>query len=241
MAAEIFVASTYPESTKAMGSLFDEEPTTPSLAPPAELIGEDAENEIRRTMYFELFMRHLTKKETLTNHLHSFFTILWGQCSPGIQSKMRSSVQFLSKKENGGCAWLIEKIRQVIFNFTPRRYRLMSFSESKVELLWYQQGYISHPSVFRQVHWHEWSGGSFGEEKGILNFVDKYDLRVIDVVPASNPVSPVLPPFVMLRIGENFSRDEVTTRLKPYDEYFDLIRDYQSSLRRWERKDRKYR
>ena len=107
MAAEGFVTSTYPESAKAMGSLFDEEPTTPSLATPAEPIGEDAENEIRRTMYFELFKRHLTKKETLSNHLHSFCTIIWGQCSPGIQSKIRSSVQFLIKKREGGCAWLI--------------------------------------------------------------------------------------------------------------------------------------
>ena len=91
VATEVYVAATYASSAKVLGSLFDDEPSLPTLAPPPEPVGEDAENELRRMMYMEHYKRHLTKSEQLTNTLHSLFTIIWGQCSPGIQSRIRSS------------------------------------------------------------------------------------------------------------------------------------------------------
>ena len=75
VATEVYVAATY-ASAKVLGSLFDDEPSHPTLAPPPEPVGEDAENEPRRIMYMEKYKRYLTKSEQLTNTLHSLFTII---------------------------------------------------------------------------------------------------------------------------------------------------------------------
>ena len=164
MATEVYVAATYASSAKVLGSLFDDEPSLPTLAPPPEPVGEDAENELRRVMYMERYKRHLTKSEQLTNTLHSLFTIIWGQCSPGIQSRIRSSIQFLIKKEEGDCALLLEEIRKVMFNFSNGRYRLKTLLEGKSEVLRFQQGRLPTFEFFEKylekVHGYERGGGS---------------------------------------------------------------------------------
>ena len=78
VATEVYVTATYASSAKVLGSLFDDEPSLPTLAPPPEPVGEDAENELLRVMYMERYKRYLTKSEHLTNTLHSLFTIIWG-------------------------------------------------------------------------------------------------------------------------------------------------------------------
>ena len=125
----------------------------------------------------ELFKRHLNEKDLLTNHLHSLFTILWGQCSPGIQSKIRSSIDYLIRKEEGDCAWLLEEIRQVMYDFTSSRYRLKTLLEAKLELLRYQQGRMSTIQYFNKylekIHAYERCGGSIGQVEGVLKFIDE--------------------------------------------------------------------
>ena len=188
---EVYVAATYASSAKSLGSLFHDEPSLPTLAPPPEPVGEDADNELRRVMYMEKYKRYLTKSEQLTNTLHSLFTIIWGQCSPGIQSRIRSSFQYLIKKEEGECAWLIEEIRKVMFNFNNGRYCLKTLLEGKLEILRFQQGRLSTFEYFEKylekVHGYERGGGSFGQEKGILDFVDEYDVGVINAKPGKKP------------------------------------------------------
>ena len=155
----MYVAATYASSAKVLGSLFDDEPNLPTLAPPPEPVGEDAENELRRVMYMGRYKRYLTKAEQLTNTLHSLFTIIWGQCSPGIQSRIRISIQFLIKKEEGDCAWLIEEIRKVMFNFRDGRYRLKTLLEDKLEILRFQQRRLTTFEYFEKylekVHGYE--------------------------------------------------------------------------------------
>ena len=108
---EVFVAKQYPKSARAMSSLFGGTPKNPSLAPPPEPIGEDREDDLTIRCYLEDRKEHLKLAKELENSLHSFFTVLWGQCSPGIQSKLSSKLDFLIKKEAGDCSWLLDEIR----------------------------------------------------------------------------------------------------------------------------------
>ena len=134
-AAEVFVATKFPKSSKTMNSLFDDPPIYPSLAPPPDSVRDDIESIFRQTVYMTLLKKHLEEKEILANNLHSFFTILWGQCSPGLQSKIRGKVEYLLRKEDGDCAWPIDEIRQVLYNFSSGRYKLKNLYESKLNLL----------------------------------------------------------------------------------------------------------
>ena len=72
---------------------------SPSLSPPVELVGDDVDNTFKCKVYFELLRRHLNEKETMTNNLHSLFSILWDQCSAGVQSKLTGKIENSSRKK----------------------------------------------------------------------------------------------------------------------------------------------
>ena len=119
LATEVRVASNFSATSKAKKSLFEDTPKNPSLSPPTELIGYDADNGFKCKTHFKLFKRYLNDNETLTNNIHSLFSIIRGQSSPGIQSRLKGKVEYLIKKENGDCAYLLQEIRQAMLITTP--------------------------------------------------------------------------------------------------------------------------
>ena len=49
---------------------------------------------------------------------HGLFVLLWGQCKPGIQNKLRVVPDLALRKESGDCAWLFNEIRQVMYEYS---------------------------------------------------------------------------------------------------------------------------
>ena len=139
LAGEVYAAANYPKTAKLLSTLFEDTPTNQFLTPPTEPVGDDSESTLRVTVYMEMLKRHLNEKEVLASNLHSFFTVLWGQCSAGIQCKLRRTLAFLVKREDEDCAWLLEPIRQVKFNFSSGRYRLRNLFDAKIDLLKFRQ------------------------------------------------------------------------------------------------------
>ena len=192
----------------------------------------------------ELFKRRLTEKDSLSNNLHSFFTILWGQCSPGIQSKIKTSIDFLIKKEDSDCDWPIEEIRQVIFNFTTSRYRLQTLLETKLDLMKLQQGRMStiqyFDKYFEKIHPYEREGGSFGQEKGVLKFVYENHYAFINAQPGPKPKLSAVPSFTPLGEGDILNREQIEQVMEPYKMYVDTMKNYHRESRPWENVKARY-
>ena len=197
LAGEVYAAANYPKTSKLLSSLFEDTPTNPPVVPPAEPVGDDAESTLRVTVYMEMLKRHLNEKEVLTNNLHSFFTVLWGQCSPGIQCRLRGKIEFPIKKEDGDFAWLLEEIRQVMYNFSSGRYRLRTLFDAKLDLLKFRQGRLPTFRYFKkylqQINAFERGGGSIGIDKGIVSYVETWHEDVLDAHPGPPPLQPDAP------------------------------------------------
>ena len=196
--AEVYVASNYPKSARTMSCLFEEQPRQPSLTRPLEPVGGAANNHLQVTMFMEDLKRFNSDEAALSNNLHSFFTILWGQCSPGVQAKVRSKMEFLVKKEGGDCAWLIEEVRQVLFNLGTGKQRIKVLHQAKLELLRFQQGRLPTVTYYDKfvqiVYAYERSGGTLGNDKGVLAYVDKCNQDVRNLHPGEKPVPPIVTP-----------------------------------------------
>ena len=111
-AAEVFAAVKFPKSAKALSCLFQDPPRHPSIKEPDKPMGEDRKDNLMVQLYLEEAKRAAHEKTFLDNALHGMFTILWGQCSPGIQAKVKANQLFSTKKEQGECAWLLNNVRQ---------------------------------------------------------------------------------------------------------------------------------
>jgi hypothetical protein len=97
-AAEVFAAVKFPKSSKSMALLFRDPPRHPFIKEPDKPMGEDRKDNLMVQLYLEEAKRAAKEKTLLDNALHGMFTILWGQCSPGVQAKVKASQSFQSKK-----------------------------------------------------------------------------------------------------------------------------------------------
>ena len=96
---EVYVAENYPKSAKSMRTLFNDPPANPTVDPPEEPTGADAESRLKIAIHMDKVGRYHVAKDTLENNLHSLFTVLWGQCSPGIQGRLKGLSQFIQRKK----------------------------------------------------------------------------------------------------------------------------------------------
>ena len=223
-----------------MSTLFEDTPTNPSVVPPAEPAGDDAESTLRVKVYMEMLKRHLNEKEVLTNNLHSFFTVLWGQCSPGIQCKLRGKIEFLIKKEDGDYAWLLEEIRQVMYNFSSGRYRLRTLFDAKLDLLKFRQGRLPTFRYFekylQQINAFERGGGSIGIDKGIVSYVETWHEDVLDAHPGPPPLQPDAPQIFDGERLDVYTTAEVDAIRDPLEAYIHAMDAYDRACKKWERK-----
>ena len=43
--------------------------------------------------------------------------VAWGQCSPIMQSKLKSSADYKIKNKECDCIWILKEIQAIMFNF----------------------------------------------------------------------------------------------------------------------------
>ena len=196
LATEVYVASNFPDTSKTMSPLFQPDPRNPSLSPPPEPTGDDADNNLKVTVYMKRLERHLDEEKLLANNLHRLFTIIWGQCSLGIQAKLKAKVEFLIKKEDGDCAWLINEVKQLMLGLGSGKYPLKVLAQAKIDLLRFQQGrlptIVYYEKYMELVHAYERRGGELGNESEMLTYIDKWHGDVSDLDPAQCLVPPRL-------------------------------------------------
>ena len=181
----------------------------------------------------------------LENSLHSFFTVLWGQCSPGIQSKLSSKLDFLIKKDAGDCSWLLDEIRQAMFNFSSGRYPIKVLHEAKLDLIRLKQGRKTSPIQYYHqfmecVRVVECGNGTFGEDLATLDLVDRESQRIIDADPGPRPTIPRTPDDPLVDEQDVFTFEEVTQKYIHVTSFVTDMVTYEEELRRWQAKQKRF-
>ena len=231
---EVYVAENFPKSAKSMRKLFNDPPSNPIITPPEEPTGANAESRLQIALHMDKVGRYHVAKDTLENNLHSLFTVLWGQCSPGVQGRLRGLTQFLPKKEAHDCSWLLEEIRQVMYNSSSGRYKLKLLYEAKLDLLKFTQGRLGVNEYFDtfmdKVDAFEYAGGELGQDHGILLYVDQHFEGLLDTAPGTPPISPPPPDLLELGGRNTFTVDEVEELTIPLETYISSVENYVADM-----------
>jgi hypothetical protein len=60
----------------------------------------------------------------------AIYAIVWGQCSPMMQTKLRSLADFTAKDKAHDCGWIIKEIQAVTHRFEGTRYAFISLTDA---------------------------------------------------------------------------------------------------------------
>ena len=57
------------------------------------------------------------RKRQLSDNKRALYMVVWGQCSPAMQSKIKSSLKYKLMNQECDVVWLLKEIQSVIFKF----------------------------------------------------------------------------------------------------------------------------
>ena len=108
----------------------------------------------------------------------------------------------------------------MLFNLGSGKYRVKVLYQAKLELLRFQQGRLPTITYYEKymqlVHAYERSGGTLGNDKGVLAYIDEWNADVRNLHPGDKPNSPKVTPTLRRVHDENFTDDSFD--LEPFQE-----------------------
>jgi len=168
-ALERYACKTY---TSDMRTLFEKEMLLPTIqkpmkpAPGADEV--DIEGYVQEKKYFSKELR------TLSKELRAFFSVIYGQCSQNVRTKLQCFEELEVWKQSGDCEKLLEAIEQVLMKYEHQKNPYLMLYRQQRYLTSYKQK--EHQTLSRyyevfntMVEGFERFGGSFVQPY----FVDK--------------------------------------------------------------------
>lgn len=101
-------------------TLFDEHISLPLLTRPTRKTGDDAD-ELDAEEYREEVKEYVKEKKTLSKALRSLFSVVWGQCSVSVTTRLLALEELQEWKETGQVDELLKSIRQEMMSHQHQR------------------------------------------------------------------------------------------------------------------------
>ena len=158
-----------------MSTLFEDKPTNPIIVEPDPPTGPNRTDHILVQVYLDERKRALNRADDLRNSKFAFFEVLYGQCFPGVQSKLKGFYDLDNRREDGDCAWLLTQVRQIALDFSQAAHPISAVHNAKVELFRLRQNHYSltdyHSKFLELVEVAEFGGASFGEDPAVSKYL----------------------------------------------------------------------
>ena len=140
------IKTTYKETYMEIASLFSNPMTQPTVKRPAPL-GEDA-TEDDKVIRNEKLKIYTKKTDALEQNMIAVHTIIWGQASPTMQTKIKSIKNYETKADNYDCLWLLQQIKAITMSFESKKNPMMSELEAKEQFYACKQDHNESPEDY---------------------------------------------------------------------------------------------
>jgi hypothetical protein len=119
---------TYPQNVASVCKSFEIIP----LVQPANLSKTDYESDMGKKMTGETSMKTYRKRimDLMESNTRAIYTIIWGQSSPMMQSKLESLDDFDTKSDACNCVWLLQEIQGITHRFEGTRNVFISLDDA---------------------------------------------------------------------------------------------------------------
>ena len=123
------VKTAYKETYVEIAGLFSDPMTQPTVKRPAPLKEDTTEDD--KMIRNERLKIYAKKMEALEQNLIAVHTIIWGQTSPAMQTKIKSVKDYEAKFESHDCLWLLRQVKAITMSYENKKNPMMSELEAK--------------------------------------------------------------------------------------------------------------
>ena len=186
----------------------------------------DVQNPALRTEMIKIVAKdYYERKNLLKDNLTHIYTVVWGQCSEAMQTKIMGIDGYEKHHEASDPAWLLQSIRQIKMRFDSNKSRALSLCEARLQLEAIRQGQKENSMEFFRrfkslVDAYEHFGGTLGD-KGLIESLE-------DVKDGEHPGDVPVIDLDELRTKQDL--DECIKCIEMLIEYYTKEKKYQKDL-----------
>jgi hypothetical protein len=127
----------YPQDIASVCKSFE----TTALVVPANLPKTVYDTDMAKRMIWETTMKtYMKRTDKMESNLRAIYAIVWGQCSPMMQSKLESLDDYDDKSTDCDCVWLLKEIQGITHKFEGTRNVFISLDDAWCHYYAYHQG-----------------------------------------------------------------------------------------------------
>lgn len=116
---------TYPQDVASVCKSFK----VTKLEMPKDLTPEDYKVMGKRMVWEGSIKSYMKRSDYIDSNLRAIYAIVWGQCSPMMQSKLESLENYETKSTAGDCVWLLKEIQGITHRFEGTRNIFISLDD----------------------------------------------------------------------------------------------------------------
>jgi hypothetical protein len=114
---------------------------TAEIKIPETITKLEYESDMSKKMIWETSMKSYMKRlEKLESNMRAIYAIVWGQCSPMMQSKLESLDAYSVESAKCACVWLLKEIQGITHRFEGTRNVFISLDDAWCSYYGYHQG-----------------------------------------------------------------------------------------------------
>jgi Reverse transcriptase (RNA-dependent DNA polymerase)/Zinc knuckle len=122
-----------------------------------------------------------SRTKLIRQHIKTLYSVVWGQCSEAMKTKLQTHDDFPAKDLLADCAWLLKEIKAITFQFEGQRYLFLSLDDAHCDLCAYRQGPLESISIYHNTFKNmvdvlEHYGGNFGTDDGLIQAASLHPL-----------------------------------------------------------------
>jgi hypothetical protein len=130
----------YPQDVASVCKSFEIKPPTM----PANLEKSVYEGDMGKRMIWETAMKtYMKRTDKLESNTRAIYAIVWGQCSPMMQSKLESLDEYTERSTDCDCIWLLQEIQGITHRFEGNRHVFISMDDAWEAYYGFHQGNLS--------------------------------------------------------------------------------------------------
>lgn len=110
-----------------------------ALEIPSDLTTEEKTSETKKMIWRIEVESYMKRKDLQESNTHAIYSVVWGQCSTGMQSKLQALPEFVKQNRGWDCSWLLKSIKGITHQFEVSDYIFWSLDDAREKLYSYRQ------------------------------------------------------------------------------------------------------
>lgn len=107
---------------------------------PTDLTNEEAKSMAKKSIFEQKCKLYVAREQTMKSNKSKIYSLIWGQCSPGLQAIIQGDKDFVTKEEKRDVLWVLEQVKLATAGIDERANQYENMCQVLLTFLTMRQG-----------------------------------------------------------------------------------------------------